>query len=228
MATSSVAATSFQTFRLSTRNLLISHDNLCHFGSNSYGWKSSHLAETCKSGRAVHKSFRGYSVVTPMALAANASQDTDDMYDDLFKKYGKVVYKRNDQTSPIAEVDDDAECLAFAVALAKIASDVKAAEIKLLFVKPLVYWTKFFLITTAFSRPQIDAIRTRINDLAEKQYGKFATGDTKANSWTLLDFGDIVVHIFLPEQRELYNLEEFYANATPIELPFENQQNFGR
>lgn len=31
--------------------------------------------------------------------------------------------------------------------------------------------------------------RTRINDLAEKQYGKFATGDTKANSWTLLDFG---------------------------------------
>ncbi|KAI3773595.1 hypothetical protein L1987_48125 [Smallanthus sonchifolius] len=79
--------------------------------------------------------------------------------------------------------------LFFAVALAKIASDVKAADIKLLFVKPLVYWTKFFLITTAFSRPQIDTIRTRINDLAEKQYGKFATGDAKANSWTLLDFG---------------------------------------
>ncbi|KAI7727758.1 hypothetical protein M8C21_013148, partial [Ambrosia artemisiifolia] len=70
--------------------------------------------------------------------------------------------------------------------------------------------------------------RNRINDLAEKQYGKFATGDTKANSWTLLDFGDVVVHIFLPEQREIYNLEEFYANATPIELPFENEQRFGR
>lgn len=167
-------------------------------------------------------------MVVPMALGANTSQDTDDMYDDLFKKYGKVVYKRNDQKSPIAEADDDAECLAFAVALAKIASDVKAADIKLLFVKPLVYWTKFFLITTAFSRPQIDAIRTRINDLAEKQYGKVATGDSKPNSWTLLDFGDIVVHIFLPEQRAIYNLEEFYANATPIELPFESQQSFGR
>lgn len=34
------------------------------------------------------------------------------MYDDLFKKYGKVVYKSNDQKSPTAEVDDDAECLA--------------------------------------------------------------------------------------------------------------------
>lgn len=45
-----------------------------------------------------------------------------------------------------------------AVALAKVASDVKAADIRLLFVKPLVYWTRFFIIATAFSRPQIDAI----------------------------------------------------------------------
>lgn len=42
----------------------------------------------------------------------NASEDTDDMYDDLIEKYGKVVYTRNDQKSPIAEVDDDAESLA--------------------------------------------------------------------------------------------------------------------
>lgn len=40
----------------------------------------------------------------------------------------------------------------------------------------------------------------------------------------LLIPGDVVVHIFLPEQREFYNLEEFYGNATPVDLPFENQQ----
>lgn len=90
--------------------------------------------------------------------------------------------------------------------------------------------------------------------MAEKKFKRFATGDTKPNSWTLLDFGkvlntslllssskissymffwllesfhrvycilgDVVVHIFLPQQREYYNLEEFYGNATPIELPF--------
>lgn len=38
--------------------------------------------------------------------------------------------------------------------------------------------------------------------------------------------GDVVVHIFLPEQRALYNLEEFYANAPLIDLPFENQPPF--
>lgn len=41
----------------------------------------------------------------------NAGADTDDMYDDLFKKYGKVVYKRKEQKSPTAEVDDDAKSL---------------------------------------------------------------------------------------------------------------------
>ncbi|KAK6149503.1 hypothetical protein DH2020_017028 [Rehmannia glutinosa] len=166
------------------------------------------------------------SLFPRMAVGSNVSEDTDDMYDDLFKKYGKVVFRRNDQKPASAEVDDDAESLSFAVALAKVASDVKAADIRLLFVKPLVYWTRFFIIVTAFSRPQIDAIGTRIRDLAETQYGRTASGDTKPNSWTLLDFGDVVVHIFLPQQRAYYNLEEFYGNATPIELPFEDQQPF--
>ncbi|KAF3670166.1 Protein Iojap, chloroplastic [Capsicum annuum] len=155
---------------------------------------------------------------------SNVSEDTDDMFDDLLKKHGKVVYKRNDQKTASEEIDDDAESLSFAMAVAKVASDVKAGDIKVLFVKPLVYWTRFFIIATAFSRPQIDAIGTRIRDMAEEQYGKVASGDSKPNSWTLLDFGDVVVHIFLPQQREYYNLEEFYGNAASIELPFENQQ----
>lgn len=159
-----------------------------------------------------------------MAVRPNLSEDTDDMFDDMMKKYGKVVFKRNEQKSSSAEVDDDAECLSFAVALAKVASDVKAADIRLLFVKPLVYWTRFFIIATAFSRPQIDAIGSKIRDLAETQYGRTASGDVKPNSWTLLDFGDVVVHIFLPQQRAFYNLEEFYGNATHIDLPFDNEQ----
>jgi len=43
--------------------------------------------------------------------------------------------------------------------MAKVANEVKAADIKALFVKPLVYWTRFFIIATAFSLPQIDAVR---------------------------------------------------------------------
>lgn len=172
------------------------------------------------------RKLSGSFMSSRMALGSNVSEDTDDMFDDLFKKYGKVVFKRNDQKPSSAEVDDDAESLSFAIAVAKVASEVKAGDIRVLFVKPLVYWTRFFIIATAFSRPQIDAIGTKIKDLSEKQYGRVASGDSKPNSWTLLDFGDVVVHIFLPQQRAFYNLEEFYGNATLIELPFENQQPF--
>ncbi|PSS14391.1 Protein Iojap like [Actinidia chinensis var. chinensis] len=176
--------------------------------------------------RKLSGSLRDSSTFPRMALRSNVSEDTDDMFDDLIKKYGKVVFKRKDQKSPGEEANDDAESLSFAVAVAKVANEVKAADIRVLFVKPLVYWTRFFIIATAFSRPQIDAIGSKIRDLAEKQYGKVASGDTKPNSWTLLDFGDVVVHIFLPEQRDFYNLEEFYGNATSIDLPFENQPPF--
>lgn len=65
-------------------------------------------------------------------------------------------------------------------------------------------------------------------DLAEEKFGKVPNGDSKPNSWTLLDFGDVVVHIFLPEKRSFYNLEEFYGNAPPIKLSFEDEKPFQR
>ncbi|CAK8534770.1 unnamed protein product [Lathyrus sativus] len=157
---------------------------------------------------------------------SDVGEDTEDMYDELLNNYGKVVYKKKDQKPASEEIDDDSESLSFAVEMATVASEVKAGDIKVLFVKPLVYWTRFFIIATAFSRPQIDAIGSRIRDRAEKKYGKIPNGDSKPNSWTLLDFGDVVVHLFLPPQRAFYNLEEFYGNATAVELPFENESPF--
>ncbi|XP_021738174.1 protein Iojap, chloroplastic-like [Chenopodium quinoa] len=174
------------------------------------------------------QNFKLSSMVSCRAIGSDINEDTDDMFDDLFEKHGKVVFRSKDQKTSGAEIDDDAESLTFAVAMAKVANEVKAADIKVLFVKPLVYWTRFFIIATAFSRPQIDAIRTKMADLAEEKFGKIPNGDLKPNSWTLLDFGDVVVHIFLPPQREFYNLEEFYGNAKSIELPFEDEKPFLR
>ncbi|XP_078443383.1 lojap-related protein [Wolffia australiana] len=157
----------------------------------------------------------------------NVNEDTDEALEELLEEYGEIVYRRGDAT-PIAEVDDDAESLSFAIALAMVANDVKAGDIRVLFVKPLVYWTRFFIIVTAFSRPQIDAIGSRIRDLAEEKFKRVPSGDSKPNSWTLLDFGDVVVHIFLPQQRAFYNLEEFYGNATLIDVPFDQPPPFRR
>ncbi|XP_062194072.1 protein Iojap, chloroplastic [Phragmites australis] len=149
--------------------------------------------------------------------------DADKLLEDLLKQHGDVVYSSGGSPAPAVEADDDNECLSFAVSLAKVASEIKAQDIRVLCVERLVYWTRFFIIITAFSNAQIDAISSKMRDIGEKQFSKVASGDTKPNSWTLLDFGDVVVHIFLPQQRAFYNLEEFYGNATPIELPFDTQ-----
>jgi ribosomal silencing factor RsfS len=50
------------------------------------------------------------------------------------------------------------EEIAVAIALAEAANEVKGAEIQVLFVKPLIYWARYFVLATAFSKPQVDAI----------------------------------------------------------------------
>ncbi|CAA6670396.1 unnamed protein product [Spirodela intermedia] len=151
----------------------------------------------------------------PPGSDGNVNEDMDETLDELLDNYGKVVYRRGD-TTPIAEVNDDAESLSCnRHCSGQVANDVKAGDIRVLFVKPLVYWTRFFIIATAFSRPQIDAIGSRIRDLAEQQFKRVPTGDSKPNSWTLLDFG-----------KAFYNLEEFYGNATAIDVPFDQPPPF--
>ncbi|KAG0559193.1 hypothetical protein KC19_10G085800 [Ceratodon purpureus] len=154
---------------------------------------------------------------------AEFDQLGEDDLDSLFEEYGETVKNDAESSNVTSEVDDDSDSLAFAVALAEAANDVKGSEIQVLCVKPLIYWTRFFVVVTAFSKPQIDAVGKRMRDIAEEKFNRSPKGDSKPNAWTLLDFGDVVVHIFLPKEREFYNLEEFYGNATLVPLPFENR-----
>ena len=45
-------------------------------------------------------------------------------------------------------------------------------------------------------------------------------GETRQNAWTLLDFGDVVVHVFTPAAREYYDIEGRYPEAKRVPLPF--------
>jgi len=108
------------------------------------------------------------------------------------------------------------------VALAVAASDTKAGNIRVLDVRPLIYWTQYFVVATAFSRPQMDAMAKRMGDLAEGQFKRTLSASERMapGPWTLLDYGDVVVHLFAPRERERYAIEEFYANAREVPLPF--------
>eukprot|EP00897_Mesotaenium_endlicherianum_P002193 jgi/Mesen1/2000/ME000147S01098 len=142
--------------------------------------------------------------------------------DDLFEKYGETLLSDPTVTREAQEAADEAESLSLAMAIAEAANDGKGGEILVLNVKPLVYWTRYFVIVTAFSKPQADAIAKRMRDIvAEKFHRKQSGGDRQNSSgWTLVDFGDVVVHLFMPKDRSFYNLEEFYGNAAVVDLPF--------
>ena len=134
----------------------------------------------------------------------------------------------------VEEVEVDGEELALVLATA--ASDTKGGDILVLDVRRLVYWTQFFVIATAYSRPQMDAMARRLRDTVEERYNRLPSGGNRASgsgaassggggvsAWTLLDYGDVVVHLFSPKERETYRLEDFYANAEMLPLPFEQQ-----
>ncbi len=75
--------------------------------------------------------------------------------------------------------------------------------------------TDYFIICHASSITQVDAICYSVEEMAQKEAGeKPAHVEGLDNCyWVLLDYGDVVVHIFLEEYRHFYNLESLWADA---------------
>jgi len=112
----------------------------------------------------------------------------------------------------------------FAVAMAKVASDVKVQDLSVLHIEPLVSWTSYMVICSVFSKPQLLAVINRMEDAALDDWDRTKQNNIGSSPWEVIDFGDVVVHVFTPEQREYYDIESFYAAAEEIDLPFEAQQ----
>jgi ribosome-associated protein len=103
--------------------------------------------------------------------------------------------------------------------IAKAAEDKKAQDIVLLDVSEVSYLADYFVIITGFSGTQLKAIAESIEDKIEDNYHRIperVSGKREGN-WIVQDYGDVIVHTFLPEEREYYNLEAFWGHAERIE-----------
>lgn len=78
-----------------------------------------------------------------------------------------------------------------------------------------------FIICQGKSTSQVSAIADSIRDKLLKENGvKPYNYDGYRNSqWIVIDYGNVLVHIFLPEYREFYNLEELWSDAKITEIP---------
>lgn len=101
------------------------------------------------------------------------------------------------------------------------ADDKKAGDTTILNVSDICYLTDYFLIFTGYSTTQVRAIGDAIEAAMASEWQQSprqVEGKAEA-SWILQDYGDIIVHIFLPKEREFYNLEAFWGHAQRIPSP---------
>lgn len=107
-----------------------------------------------------------------------------------------------------------------AMAAAQAADDRKGGDIVLLKVSEVSYLADYFVMITGFSRVQVRAISQSIEEKVEMACQKHPVrvAGKAEGSWVLLDYGDVIVHILLPQEREFYNLEAFWGHAERIDF----------
>jgi ribosome-associated protein len=115
--------------------------------------------------------------------------------------------------------DEAAEALGLARRIVDLISDKQASDIVLLDIRGVSLIADYFVICTVGSERQTAAI---LKDLSEKLVEDFPgrrplhTEGAPDSGWVLLDYGDVIVHVFSAQQRAFYNLEQLWAAATPI------------
>ena len=106
--------------------------------------------------------------------------------------------------------------------IAAAANDKKAKDILLLNMEGLSPVTDFYVICSAGNSTLVTAIADNIEDkLAEAGVHPTHKEGYADARWVLLDYGDVVAHVFLEEERDFYNLEQLWADA-PSESFVEN------
>lgn len=101
---------------------------------------------------------------------------------------------------------------------ARIADDNRGRDIQLLDLRDDTPLVDFFVIASAASRRQANAIAIEI-DAEMKKIHEFKLGmeGSEEGRWILIDYGDFVVHVFSDEAREYYGLNEIWGNAPRLD-----------
>lgn len=112
---------------------------------------------------------------------------------------------------------DESKQLALTVAAA--GEDRKAGDIILLHVAEVSYLAEYFVLMTGYSRVQVRAITQAIEEKVQKECHRspLRTEGKSEGTWVLQDYGDVLVHIMMPTEREFYNLEAFWGHAERID-----------
>lgn len=106
-----------------------------------------------------------------------------------------------------------------ATTCARIASDAKAEDLTVLDVEGISSFADYFVIMNGRSTRHVQGIAEALeNQLRAKRIKPSHAEGMREGMWVLLDFDDVVVHIFYHEQRSFYNLEGLWHDAKKVEI----------
>jgi ribosome-associated protein len=110
------------------------------------------------------------------------------------------------------------DSLALAQRIVDVAADRQASDILLLDLRAISPIADYFVICSGNSDRQIEALEREIVDqLRNNEHVRPRQREGRAASgWVLLDYGDVVVHIFSASEREFYRLEELWSAAPTV------------
>lgn len=103
--------------------------------------------------------------------------------------------------------------------IAKAADDKKAFDVTILDIKGLSSVADYFIILSGNTTRQAVSIGENIEDQMSKEgYDVFNKDGYNTGKWVLLDYGDILVHIFEKEERDYYDLERLWIDGRMIDI----------
>ncbi|MDE3094757.1 MAG: ribosome silencing factor [Chloroflexota bacterium] len=101
--------------------------------------------------------------------------------------------------------------------IADLLSDRQAEDIVLMDIGKVSSFTDYFVVATATNQRQLGALVDALQrDLRDEGLRPIRTEGAPDSGWVLIDFGDAVVHLFGPEERAYYNLEELWAQGVSV------------
>ena len=106
-----------------------------------------------------------------------------------------------------------------ALAACKALSAKRGKDIVILDVKERTSLCDYFVIAGASNAPQIRAMGERVEELIEREHGLVPsrTEGVRDGRWAVIDYGDVIVHIFNDETRLFYHLERLWADGENLQ-----------
>ena len=103
--------------------------------------------------------------------------------------------------------------------IARILDNRQAKEIIILNISNVSVLADYFVICSADSSAQIKALTSYVREKTKDTLDRVTCGheNDSRNRWNLLDYGDVIVHIFHREERQFYAIEKFWSHACTID-----------